>query len=163
MTEIKKAARKKTYKNMSVGELVAARKELSSKIEQIDSILNQAVEAVGTLKLSTNKTLERTGYKIDPAFEPAINSSNYLNAQVAISKEAPIIPPVSRTAADQSSGFSIFDAEAAAREQALAEEQYLKSQGDVTSVEESFDFDNEEVSKEIESLKENIQSSLDKN
>jgi hypothetical protein len=160
MTEIKKAARKKSYKNMSVGELVAARKELSTKIEQIDVILNQAVEAVGSLKLSNNKTVNRGAYKTDPAFAPSTTPSDYLNAQVAISKEAPILSPISRTAADQSSGFSIFDAEAAAREQAMMEEAYIKNNTDIVT-EDNFDFNSDEVSKEIESLRSNIQSSLE--
>jgi hypothetical protein len=162
MTEIKKATRKKTYKNMSVGELVAARKELSTKIEQIDLILNQAVEAVGSLKLSNNKFINRTSYKTDPAFAPSTTPSDYLNAQVAISKEAPILSPISRTAADQSSGFSIFDAEAAAREQAIMEEEYIKNNTDIVA-EDNFDFNSDEVSKEIESLRTNIQSSLENN
>jgi hypothetical protein len=163
MTEIKKAPRKKSYKNMSVGELVAARKELSTKIEQIDIILNQAVEAVGSLKLSKGTNVGRRSYASDPAFVPSLSApSDYLNAQVAISKEAPILSPISRTAADQSSGFSIFDAEAAAREQTMMEEEYIRNNTDVVT-EDNFDFNNEEVSKEIESLRSNIQSSLENN
>lgn len=157
MTDKQKASRKKAYKFMSVSELVTTRKELASKIEQIDVILNQAVQAVGQTTTLKNRHITMSKQNIDPAFVPA----NYSVDQVPVSKEAPVLSPIARTAADQSSGFSIFDAESAAKEQAYVEAQYLKSNS-TDSIEDAYDFNSDEVSNEIESLKANIKSTLEK-
>jgi hypothetical protein len=155
----KKSPRKKAYKFMSVSELVASRKELSAKIEQIDAILNEAVEAVSNIPRMKNRHITMQNSSIDSAFAPQTYSVN----QVPISKEAPVLDPISRTAADQSSGFSIFDAESAAREQARAETEYIQNHKEITVPTDSFDFNEEDISKEIESLKENIKNTLDNN
>ncbi len=128
MTQNKRTPRKKAYKTMSVSELVACRKELALKIEQIDAVLNEAVEAISATGATRNlKTNYAVRSNSDPAFAERSTNIN----EVSITREAPTLPPISRTAADQSSGFSIFDAESAAKEQALAEEQYLASIGEL--------------------------------
>lgn len=163
MMQNKKAPRKKAYKNMSVSELVTCRKELALKIEQIDSVLNEAVEAISSAKITPRL---KSGYvKMSNQYnDSAFIEKDYVdNAQVVISKEAPILPPVSRTAADQSSGFSIFDAEAAAREQAKAELDYIQNNTDVSLPEDSFDFNEDLVNSEIESLKSNIKDIFSNN
>lgn len=156
MTTVKKAPRKKPYKNMSVSELVAARKELATKMEQIDIILNEAVQAIGNVKNINNvrTNINKQNSYMDPAF--AINTSS-LEAQVAINTEAPILPMVARNNPDQSSGFSIFNAEAAAQEQAKAEEEYLANNPSVDSTEY---FNDELISKEINELKNEIGSQI---
>lgn len=153
-----KAARKKAYKSMSVSELVATRKELAFKIEQIDGILNQAVEAVGRTTLAKKQTYNTT-LNSDPAFAP--NDYRYSANQVAVNNQAPQLSPIARNAADQSSGFSIFDAEGAAREESRVELEYLQNNS-IDSVEDSYDFNSNEISNEIESLKANIKSTLEK-
>jgi hypothetical protein len=153
---IKKTVRKKAYKSMSVSELVAARKELLIKMEEIDSILVKAVEAINGVKQISNRNYPTNS---DPAFMPAYNSLTQQN-QVAVSTEAPIMAPVNRTAPDQSSGFSIFDAESFAQQQAKAEEEYLASNPSTVVENVDFDFDNFAVKKEIENLKEGIENSM---
>lgn len=162
MEKVKKVIKKKSYKTMSVSELVNARKELVLKMEEIDSILVKAVEAIQGVKplmspKNTNNSYS-SGYS-DPAFRPSINTQS-LNAQVAVSNEAPIMKPADRLAPDQSSGFSIFNAEEYAQEQLKAEEQYLVE--NPTSVVENvdFDFNTEDVTKEIENLKKGITDSI---
>ena len=153
---IKKTVRKKAYKSMSVSELVAARKELLIKMEEIDSILVKAVEAINGVKQINNRNYSTSS---DPAFMPAYNSSVPQN-QVPVSSEAPIMAPVNRTAPDQSSGFSIFDAESFAQQQAKAEEEYLANNPSTVVENVDFDFDNSAVKKEIENLKEGIENSI---
>ncbi len=153
---VKKIVRKKAYKSMSVAELVAARKELLIKMEEIDSILVKAVEAINGVKQINNRNYSTNS---DPAFMPAYNSSVPQN-QVPVSSEAPIMAPVNRTAPDQSSGFSIFDAESFAQQQAKAEEEYLANNPSTVVENVDFDFDNSAVKKEIENLKEGIENSM---
>jgi hypothetical protein len=153
---IKKTVRKKLYKSMSVSELVTARKELLFKMEEIDSILVKAVEAINGVKPINNKSYSTNS---DPAFMPAYNTSVQQN-QVPISTEAPIMAPVNRTAPDQSSGFSIFDAESFAQQQAKAEEEYLANNPSTVVENVDFDFNTEDVAKEIKNLKKGITDSI---
>lgn len=153
---VKKTVRKKAYKSMSVAELVAARKELLIKMEEIDCILVKAVEAINGVKQINSRNYSTNS---DPAFMPAYNSSVPQN-QVPVSTEAPIMAPVNRTAPDQSSGFSIFDAESFAQQQAKAEEEYLANNPSTVVENVDFDFDNSAVKKEIENLKEGIENSM---
>jgi hypothetical protein len=160
MTNLKKVPRKKSYKTMSVSELVQARKELSGKIEQIDIILNEAVEAVQSIKPTyRNQTSPTSNNSFkDSAFVGT--NSNYLNAQVAVSRDAPILPNIPSTSADQSSGFSIFDAETAAREQGMIQQKYLDENPEIVNQEDIFEFNSDEVSQEIKDLKEGISKGL---
>lgn len=155
----KKTPRKKAYKSMSVSELVAARKELAFKIDQIDAIIHEGIEAVGNISTIKNRHVTMQKSNIDSAFVP----HHYLENQVPVSKEAPILNPISRTAVDQSSGFSIFDAESAAREQSKIETEYIQNHKEIEVPTDSFDFNEEEISKEIKSLKENIKNTLGDN
>ena len=163
-TPKKKTTRRKAYKNMSVNELVTARKELAEKITQIDNILAKAVEAVqsaGVRHTASPVTYNRPSIgSYDPAFG---SPSNYqpeqnLSAQVAISNEAPIISPRPNNAQDQSSGFTIFDADAHARKQAEADHQYLVNNPGVP-VPPEYDFNSKEVVNEIQTLRKQISNS----
>jgi len=96
---------------MSVTELVKAREELVEKMTQIDEILGQAVQAVGAVQQSAYKPIVGT-------LPPAFNSNPFreqggrpMAAQVAISQEQPRVTPPAANAPDQSTAFSIFDAE----------------------------------------------------
>ena len=106
MSVNKKMVRRKSYKNMSVSELVKAREDLVNKMTQIDDILNQAVKAVGFKQNLVNNVY--TNSKLDPFKE---QGQQGLSAQVAIAREQPTVVPRQSNAADQSTAFSIFDAE----------------------------------------------------
>jgi len=167
MTTPKKTTRRKAYKNMSVNELVTARKELVEKMAQIDAILGKAVEAFGAIPANKHSMptslLPNAHSNYDPAFG---NPSNYqqtqapLGAQVAMSNEAPVMTRPQSNALNQDSGFTIFDADAHARKQAEteAEQQYLVQTPGVPVAPE-YDFNNDQISSEIASLREEISNS----
>lgn len=157
MEKTKRTTRKKAYKSMSVAELVAARKELAVKMEEIDSILGKAVEAISGIK-SLNTSYKYSSSN-DPAFRPAYNNITPSN-QVSVSTEAPIMAPIAANAPDQSSGFSIFDAESFAQQQAKAEEEYLANNPSTVVENVDFNFDNSKIEKEIESLKKGIEANI---
>lgn len=160
----KTTARRKAYKNMSVAELVKERTELAEKIQKIDEILGAAVNAVGVKVVSPSSISSPVNYRsslsYDPAFGPATNYTQVASApQVAISNEAPVIPPRSGNTPNQDSGFTIFDADNFARKQAEAEQQYLENNPG-TPVPPEYDFASEEVANEISSLREQISKGL---
>jgi len=165
-TAKKKTTRRKAYRNMSVTELVSARKELAEKIDQIDAILVKAVEAVqnaGVRHTASPVTYNRpaAGGNYDPAFGNPINYSQPqqgLAAQVAVSTEAPVLTPRLGNTPDQSSGFTIFDADMHARKQAEADQQYLVNNPGAP-VPPEYDFNTEQVSNEIASLQQEIANS----
>lgn len=107
MTTQKKTTKKrsKSYRSMSVPELVKARQQLVEKMQQIDKILNQAVVAVGAVK----QTASNTEY----GYSKSLRTSPSLNAQVASRpSNAMMTTSVSQGMQDnQSTAFSIFDAE----------------------------------------------------
>jgi hypothetical protein len=163
----KKTTRRKAYKNMSVSELVKERAELAEKIQKIDEVLGAAVEAVGVkvvdpaikqavLPIKYNRS-STGGY--DPAFGSPDNYKQPVGAQVAIGNEAPIVPPRPNNNPNQDSGFTIFDADSFARKQAEADQQYLVNNPG-TPVPPEYDFASEEVSSEIDALKEQISKGL---
>ncbi len=164
-TSKKKTTRRKAYRNMSVTELVSARKELAEKIGQIDAILAKAVEAVQNAGVASPVSYNRPSVGPGGGYDPAFgNPNNYgqpqqgLAAQVAVSNEAPIMAPRPGNAPDQSSGFTIFDADAHARKQAEADQQYLVNNPGAP-VPPEYDFNSEQVSSEIASLQQEIANS----
>lgn len=154
MNPKKKTVRRKAYKNMSVNELVNARKELSDKINQIDIILSQAVEAVKNTGIKTNPSYNNYNYNkssYDPAFG---NPNNY-------------IPKTNREVLNNASGlnnigqdntFTYFDVDSYTKNQEQQEQQYLAENPSI-KVPVEYDFNNEEVDNEIASLKEQINNS----
>lgn len=153
----------KSVKNMSVSELVEARKGYMDKVKDIDEVLGEAAKALGTSPISpltpplsvAPASRSRVG-SYDPAFGPRDNYEGPVAAQVAVSTEAPVVAPRPNNTPDQSSGFTIFDADAFARKQAEADSQYLVDNPGVP-VPPEFDFNNEEVSNEIDSIKEQLE------
>jgi len=107
MTTQKKTTKKrsKSYRSMSVPELVKARQQLVEKMQQIDKILNQAVVAVGAVK----QTASNTEY----GYSKSLRTSPSLNAQVASRpSNAMMTTSVSQGMQDnQSTAFSIFEGE----------------------------------------------------
>jgi len=140
--------KKKSYKTMSVSELVAARKELIEKTYQIDCILNTAAEAVKSSTSSLYSRNSSLSSSNDSPFQPRYTDKN----QVTISTEAPSIPRVAPNSLDQSSGFSVFDADSYVSQQL---QQDSSPNPDLSSSVE-FDFNSLAVSSEIESLKQDI-------
>jgi hypothetical protein len=161
MSEKKMTTRRKAYKNMSVSELVKERAELAEKIQRIDEVLKVAVEAVGIKHTSSQAAYNRTSVSnYDPAFEYPENYQQSIGApQVAIGNQAPIIPPRGGNTPNQDSGFTIFDADSFAREQAKADQQYLVNNPG-SPVPPEYDFASEEVTNEINTLKEQIVKGL---
>lgn len=95
---------------MSVTELVKAREELVDKMTQIDEILNQAVQAVGAVRQQPQPfNTSRPAPVYNNPFRE--KGGQTLSAQVAMAREQPRVNPVSANAPDQSTAFSIFDAE----------------------------------------------------
>lgn len=94
---------------MSVTELVKAREELVEKMTQIDEILNQAVAAVGAVRQQQVPRPMAPMYNSNDPFRE--QGGQALSAQVAMSREQPRVAPVANNAPDQSTAFSIFDAE----------------------------------------------------
>lgn len=157
----KKMTRRKAYKNMSVSELVKERAELAEKIQKIDEVLGVAVEAVGVIHTTPPSTYNRPNVSnsYDPAFGSPGSYQQPLGAQVAVSNEAPIMTPTSGNAPNQDSGFTIFDADAFARKQAEADQQYLVNNPGVP-VPLEYDFGSKDFTNEINSLKEQISKGL---
>lgn len=153
---------------MTVSELVEARKDHMSKVKEIDEVLGEAVKAIGgiqtKLPLAPSPVRQYTPGPVpsvssyDPAFGPPDRGGA---STLSVGTEAPVMRPPQRNAADQSSGFTIFDAEAAARQQAEAEEQYLVDNPQVAQQVPQYDFDSEEIVQEIDDLKSKIKKQTD--
>ena len=156
---------------MSVSELVKERAELAEKIQKIDEVLGVAVDAVGVQVVDPAKSggVRHTASPVtysrpaignfDPAFGAPENYQQSAGAQVAVNTEAPIIAPRPSNAPNQDSGFTIFDADAFARKQAEADQQYLVNNPGVP-VPPEYDFASEDVANEIKDLKEQIAKGL---
>lgn len=149
----------KSVKNMSVSELVEARKGYMDKVKEIDEVLGEAAKALGAspvLPYPSPAAVPTRPGSFDPAFGPRDNYQQPVAAQVAVATEAPVVAPRGGNTPDQSSGFTIFDADSFARQQAKADEQYLVNNPGVP-VPPEYDFNNEEVSSEITSIKEQLE------
>lgn len=146
---------------MSVSELVSTREEYMEKVKEIDTILGEAVKAIGAIAPTSplqRPSIARPAVPITPSYDPAFGPREMpiANDQISIGTEAPIIPQRPGNSPDQSSGFTIFDAEAAARQQAEAEEQYLVDNPQVAEQAPQYDFENDDIIQEIGDIKSKI-------
>lgn len=203
----KKSTRRKAYKYMSVSELVTARKELVAKMEQIDTILKEAVQAYSAgvsssmynnnaNLYSNNTTNNSTSSKVisnsnyDSAFgNPSIyqdTDKNFSKTTGVVSNNVPNNNVVNQranvNAPNQTSSFTIFDAEALARQEQnnyLAQEPaqqtipdpsvYLPQEPVQTSTnqntednqEVSSEFSSNDIDNEINSIKQELQNRIE--
>ena len=146
---------------MSVSELVSTREEYMEKVKEIDTILGEAVKAIGAIAPASpiqRASIARPAVPITPSYDPAFGAREMpiANDQISIGTEAPVIPQRPGNSPDQSSSFTIFDAEAVARQQAETEEQYLVDNPQVAQQVPQYDFDSEEIVQEIDDLKSKI-------
>ena len=140
--------RRKSYKNMSVTELVKERKGLVEKIIQIDKILGEAAKAVNSVYQPVNNQEYNTG--VIPV------ASNDIQ-QVSVSSDAPQMQPVTRNSPDQSSGFTLFDTESYVRQQHEAANKYLEENPNTPP---EFNFNEVNVKEEIEHLAKEVKEGL---
>lgn len=139
--------KRKSYKTMSVAELLKERTELNSKLQEIDEILMQAAKVVNNVTSIKNNSMSYNNYFTNNAFK---ESDNVINSEPTMSME----PPVLSNAVDPAnhmSAFSVFDAETYARQQYVAEEE---------SVTEELELSEDLINEEITSLKSQLSAQL---
>lgn len=139
----KRVIRRKSYKHMSVHELVKAREDLTIQINEIDDILQLAVKAIN-VKVNHSLTSFKSNNFNDSAFS---YQDKYIQTSV---DSTPPQRPIDPTATNVMSDFSVFDADSWARQEA----ELSKSS--------QTDFDVDQMNDEISSLKQSVQLGIDK-
>ena len=154
--------RRKSYKNMSVTELVKARKELADQINEIDDILALAVEAVGAKVVEVSKAhnIPIRNSKLDPAFAPRVTASSNGNYEdkfgtPSVGNQPPVMMP-NPNSKDMMSAFNLFDADGWAREQAEASKKLMEEEP--TKTEYDLDSMNEEIGSLTKTISEGLEN-----
>lgn len=156
-----KRTRRKPYKYMSVSELVKAREGLVEQVQEIDSILKLAVEAVGArIPIASKPTANNQALSSLSKADAALFGQDYMPTanvqsipQILPSTEPPAVTP-NPNAPNAASAFSLFDTDSWVHQQnELSKQMMTQSEYNVEEMEQEVSDLKQQIAEEIENVK----------